>query len=123
MSSVGQIIFLNFKINKIISSWIQKINDAVECATKNCTKRTLSETVQKVLRSDSRGQLDMAKPVDLKAVGQAIISQTKLIEECFQNSQVALRNSEQCNNVDVDNFSTSIHTLTRLVSQLTVKFH
>jgi hypothetical protein len=63
----------------------------------------------------------MVKPVDLAAIGQALFAETKQIEECFQNSQMALRNSEQCNNVIVDNFSTSLNTLNRLVSQLTVR--
>lgn len=65
----------------------------------------------------------MTKPIDLAAIGQAIIAQTKQIEECFQNSQQILRSSGQENNIDVDNFSTSIHTLNRLVSQLTVSLN
>lgn len=88
-------------MNNFYLRWIQKINDAVESATKNLRKRTLSETAQKVLRSDSKGKMDMTKPVDLAAIGQAVIAQTKQIEECFQNSQQILRSSEQCNNVDL----------------------
>lgn len=72
------------------------------------------------MRSDSKNQLDMSKTIELSSIGQAMIKQTKLIEECFQNSHYSFRNSESSND-DVESLSMSINTLGRLVSQLTVR--
>lgn len=57
----------------------------------------------------------MSKTVDLAVIGNALIAQTKQLEHCFQNSMMSSEASE------VEDFSLSINTLGRLISQLTVR--
>lgn len=75
---------------------------------------SLNDSAQLILRSDSKNHLDMSKTVDLAIIGNALIAQTRQLEQCFQNSMMSSETSE------VEDFSLSINTLGRLISQLTV---
>lgn len=122
MGELAKIYLFELIFNKNQNSWIKKLMDAIENANKASQRKYLNESAQIILRSDSKNHLDMSKSVDLATIGQALIIQTKHLEECFQNSQKSLKNSEQSNSQDDEDCTMSINTLSRLVSQLTVSF-